>query len=193
MEPLLEQISTLIPDEKIDHELSFSRPRRGPHADFKPSQLYRVHLLFCFKRLASLRQLQKDLKHYRDWRRFAHLKNQTQVPSLRALSWFRQGSIVMLRQINKLYLKMIFAIIGAPSVVVAVPDSTDIKAATRGYAKKTADASALVIIHDFILQKMQPKDTEPKNLGSLHSSLATKSILSESSFLTNPPLGTSPL
>lgn len=193
MEPLLERISTLIPDEKIDHELSFSRPRRGPHTDYKPSQLYRVHLLFCFKRLASLRQLQKDLKHYRDWRRFAHLKNQTQVPSLRALSWFRQGSIVMIRQINQLYLKMIFTIIGTPSVVVAVPDSTDIEAATRGYAKKTADALALAIIHDFILQKMQPKDIVPKNPDRLHSSLATRNIHCASFFSISSSLGTSPL
>lgn len=193
MEPLRERIAALIPDEKIDHELSFSRPCRGPPTNFKPSQLYRVHLLFCFKRLASLRQLQKDMHHYRDWRRFAHLKNQAQVPSLRALSWFRQGSMVMLRQINQLYLKMIFTIIGAPSVVVAVPDSTDIEAATRGYAKKTADALALAITHDFILQNMQPKDTVPKKPDRLRSSLVTRNTHCASSFSISPSLGPSPL
>lgn len=174
MDPLLERISAIIPDEKIDHELSFLRPRRGPRTDFKPSQLYRVHLLFCFKRLASLRQLQKDLHHYRNWRRFAHLKNQNQVPSLRALSCFRQGSIVMLRQINQLYLKMIFAIVDVSDVVIAVPDSTDIRAATSGYAKKTVDAKTPVIIRDFIPPKMHAKDIAAKSRGSLHSSSGTR-------------------
>lgn len=89
MEPLLKQISAIIPDEKIDHELSFPQPDRGPHSPLKPSQMYRIHLLLCLKRRASFRQLQHDLLHHKSWRSFAHLKNKRQVPTLRALSEFR--------------------------------------------------------------------------------------------------------
>lgn len=136
METLLKNISAIIPDEKIDRELSFLCSRRGPRSAFKPSQLYRTHLLFFLKRLASFRQLHKDLKHYRDWRIFAHLKNKRHTPSLRSLSWFRKRGVTLLKQINQLYLKMIFDIIGVPEAVIAVPDSTDIEAATKGYQKK---------------------------------------------------------
>lgn len=136
MEPLLQTISAIIPDEKIDHELTFPLPRRGPLSSLNPSQMYRIHLLFCLKRLASFRQLQKDLAHHREWRSFAHLKNKNQVPSLDVLSRFRQDGLFLLRQINQLYLKMIFSIVSVPPVVVTVPDSTDIEAATKGYQKK---------------------------------------------------------
>ena len=136
MEPLLEKISTIIPDEKIDRELIFPQPDRGPRHQLNPSQLYRIHLLLCLKRLASFRQLREDLRHHRDWRSFAHLKNKNQVPSLDVLSRFRKRGSSLLRQINQLYLRMIFSTAPVPSVIVAVPDSTDIRAATKGYTKK---------------------------------------------------------
>lgn len=136
MEPLLKNISVIIPDEKIDRELSFPCPDRGPHSDLKPSQLYRIHLLLPIKRLVSFRQLHKDMQHRKDWRSFAWLKNKDQVPSLDVLSRFRQRALILLRQINQLYLKMIFDIMGVPEAVIAVPDSTDIEAATKGYQKK---------------------------------------------------------
>lgn len=136
MEPLLKNISTIIPDEKIDCELSFPCPNRGPHSDFTPSQLYRIHLLLPLKRLVSFRQVHQDMKHHKDWRSFARLKNKDQVPSLDALSRFRQRASSLLHQINQLYITMIFDIVGVPSTVIAVPDSTDIEAATKGYQKK---------------------------------------------------------
>jgi transposase len=136
MEPLLENISAIIPDEKIDRELIFPQPNRGPRHQLKPSQMYRIHLLLCLKRLASFRQLREDLLHQRDWRSFAHLKNKNHVPTLRALSEFRQRASRLIRQINQLYLKMIFSIVPSLSIIVTVPDSTDIRAATKGYEKK---------------------------------------------------------
>jgi transposase len=140
MEPLLENISVVIPDEKIDRELFFPQPDRGPKSFLKPSQMYRIHLLLCLKRVASFRQLREDLIHHRDWRAFARLKNKEQVPSLDVLSRFRQKGSVLLRQINQLFLHMIFSVVSVPLVVVAVPDSTDIEAATKGYTKKTVRA-----------------------------------------------------
>lgn len=175
MEPLLQNISTIIPDEKIDRELTFSQPCRGPRYFLKHSQMYRIHLLFCLKRLASFRQLRSDLAHHRNWRSFAHLKNKNQAPTLRAMSEFRQHAHGLLRQINSLYLKMIFTTVGVPSAVIAVPDSTDIEAATRGYAKKTANASVRVTIHDFIPPKMQPKVIAAKSRDSLSGSSDTRS------------------
>lgn len=136
MEPLLENISAIIPDEKIDRELTFPQPSRGPRYQLQPSQMYRIHLLLCLKRLISFRQLRTDLLHNRNWRTFAQLKNKHHVPTLRALSEFRQRGSCLLRQINQLYLRMIFSIISIPPAVVAVPDSTDIRAATKGYTKK---------------------------------------------------------
>lgn len=136
MEPLLKSISAIIPNEKIDQELASLRADRGPRHRLKPFQMYRIHLLLCLKRLVSFRQLREDMMHHRDWRLFAHLKNKGHVPTLRAMSEFRQHGSRLLRQINQLYLRMIFSIIPIPSVIVAVPDSTDIRAATKAYTKK---------------------------------------------------------
>lgn len=136
MEPLLENISTIIPDEKTDRELIFPQPERGPRHQLKSSQLYRIHLLLCLKRLASFRQLREDLLYHRDWRSFAHLKNKKQVPSPDVLSRFRRRGSSLLRQINRLYLQMIFSVVSIPPFIVTVPDSTDIRAATKGYTKK---------------------------------------------------------
>lgn len=168
MEPLLKNISVIIPDEKIDRELNFPTPNRGPQSFLKPSQMYRIHLLLCLKRIASFRQLREDLLHNRHWRSFAFLKNKNQVPSLDVLSRFRQQGSELLRQINQLYLSMIFSITGIPSVIVAVPDSTDIRAATKGYPKKTAFVPLLVNIQRFTQQNRRPKDTEPKSQDSLN-------------------------
>lgn len=174
MEPLLENISTIIPDEKIDRELNFPTPNRGPQSFLKPSQMYRIHLLLCLKRIASFRQLREDLLHNSDWRSFAFLKNKNQVPSLDVLSRFRQQGSELLRQINQLYVSMIFGITGIPSVLVAVPDSTDIRAATKGYPKKIAPATQSVNIQRYTRQNMLPKDTEPKNQDNRNGLWATR-------------------
>lgn len=174
MEPFLKIISDIIPDEKIDQELHFTKPCRGPRSRLKPSQLYRIHLLLCLKRLVSFRQLRNDLIHHRDWRIFSNLKNKSQVPTLRALSEFRQNASDLLRQINQLYLKMIFSIIEIPVVLVTVPDSTDIRAATKGFSKKTAVAQKVAIIPEFIPRKTRQKDIAQKNLVSLNGLSATK-------------------
>jgi len=181
MEPLLENISAIIPDEKIDRELKFPIPNRGPRPTLKPSQMYRIHLLLCLKRLVSFRQLREDLLHHRDWRTFARLKNKQQVPTLRALSEFRQSGPLLLQQLNPLYLNMIFSITGVPSVIVAVPDSTDIRAATKGYTKKTAPVSKAAIIPESIPPKMLLKDTEPRSPDSPNGLSATRSTRSASS------------
>jgi len=182
MEPFLENISTIIPDEKIDSELNFPTPNRGPQSFLKPSQNYRIHLLLCLKRIASFRQLQADLFHNRDWRSFSFLKNKNQVPSLDVLSRFRQQGSDLLRQINQLYLQMIFSITGIPSAIVAVPDSTDIRAATKGYPKKIALAPHPAITQKFIPQNRQPLDIEQKSQDSLNGLLVTRNILCAFSF-----------
>jgi len=174
MEPFLKIISDIIPDEKIDQELHFPKSCHGPRSRLKPAQLYRIHLLLCLKRLVSFRQLHKDLIHHRDWRIFSKLKNKNQVPTLRALSEFRQNASELLRQINQLYLRMIFSIIEIPVVLVTVPDSTDIRAATKGFAKKTAVASKVVIAPEFIPPRMPQKDIAQKNLASQNGLLVIK-------------------
>lgn len=168
MEPLLKSISAIIPDEKIDRELKFPVPKRGPRPSLKPSQMYRIHLLLCLKRLPSFRHLREELLYHRDFRTFAHLKNKLQVPTLRALSEFRCCGSLLLQQINQLYLSMIFGITGIPSVIVAVPGSTDIRASTKGYPKKIALVAHPVSIQRSIQQHMRPKDTEPKSQDSLN-------------------------
>lgn len=174
MEPLLKNISDIIPDEKIDQELHFPRPCRGPRSRLKPSQFYRIHLLLCLKRLASFRQLSNDLAYHRDWRMFSRLKNKNQVPTLRALSEFRKRASDLLLHVNQLYVKMIFSITSIPSVLIAIPDSTDIRAATKGFPKKTVLAPPPAIIPEFILPRMPPKDIALKNQGSRNGLSATR-------------------
>lgn len=149
MEPLLKKISNIIPDKKIDQELLFPRPDRGPKYSHRPSQMYRCHLLLCLKRIVSVRQLHCDLMFQKDWRTFSRLKNKQSIPSLRALSEFRCRAVPLLRQINQLYLKIIFSLLKIPAVIVAVPDSTDIRAATKGFPKKTVPAHSLVTTPSF--------------------------------------------
>lgn len=193
MEPLLENISAIIPDEKIDQELIFPQPNRGPRHQLKPSQMYRIHLLLCLKRLASFRQLREDLLHHRDWRTFARLKNKHSVPTLRALSEFRKRGSRLIRQINRLYLKMIFSTVPVPSVIVAVPDSTDIRAATKGFAKKTVPVPIPVNIPDPTRPSTPPKVIAPRNQGNRNGSSVTKNIRSVFSFLNHLLSGQFPL
>ena len=182
MEPFLKNISDIIPDEKIDRELKFPIPDRGPRPSLKPSQMYRLHLLLCLKRITSFRQLRENLFHHQDWRTFSFLKNKNQVPSLDTLNRFRQKGSPLLRQINQLYMHMIFSITGIPSAIIAVPDSTDIRAATKGYGKKTALVSKTVTIPEYFPPKMQPKDIEQKNQDNPNGLLVTKNIRSAFSF-----------
>lgn len=191
MEPLLEKVSAIIPDEKINRELILPQPSRGPRHQLKPSQMYRIHLLLCLKRLASFRQLREDLLHHRDWRSFARLKNKHSVPTLRALSEFRQRGAGLIRQINQLYHRMIFSIVPTPLVIVTVPDSTDIRAATKGYTKKTVLAPIPVNIPDPTQQKTPPKVIAPKNQDSRNGLSAIRNIRSAFSFSTHLPFGPS--
>lgn len=188
MEPLLQNISTLIPNEKIDTELDFPYPQRGPRFQLKPSQMYRIHLLICLKRIPSFRQLQHDLFHHKSWRVFAGLKNKKRVPTLRAMSEFRQKAPGLLKQINSLYLQMILSLIPKPVKRIAVPDSTDIEAATQGYTKKTVLAPPLVLIRVPIRPPEQPKDTVLKNPANPSGSSATKNIPCAFSFCAPPRL-----
>lgn len=174
MEPLLKNISVIIPDKKINQELYFYSPERGPKFSLKPSQMYRCHLLLCLKRVASFRQLRMDLIQHKSWRSFAHLKNKQQVPSLRAFSEFRQHGVSLLKQINQQYCRIIFSILPVPLAIVAVPDSTDVRAATKGFPKKTVYAPNLVIIQRFIRPFMLQKDTEQRNRDSRNGSSVTR-------------------
>ena len=171
MEPYLESISSVIPDQKINHEI---RQRfyssRGPRSKINLSQFYRVHLLLCLKQIPSWNYLIHELKHNRNWRKFARIKNIRSVPSIKLISQFRtlNGTFV-LRQINEILVQIILSLIDIPLMPVLVPDSTDIEAACNGYAKKTAPVENLVTILKYILQKGLPKVIGQRNQANRNS------------------------
>lgn len=74
VDPFLERISEVIPNDEIDERLSNFRSRGRPKK-FKPSQLYCSHLLALLKQIPSFNKVCEQLKIQRALRDFCHFRN----------------------------------------------------------------------------------------------------------------------
>ena len=133
--PLLEQLSSFIPDDFIN-ELWGWRRRSGPRPLYGPAQLFRVHLLALLTSAHSFNLLVELLKENRTWRRFAFLSHRHQVPDAKMLHQFRdQVGVAGLRAINTHLLGGLLDSCNPERKTVAIIDSTDLPAATNAYKK----------------------------------------------------------
>src|SRR4030042_1616750 len=76
VDPVLEKISSHIPDDEIDFLFPFrSYNTQGRLREFKTSQLYRVHILTMIKGVTSFNKVCAEIKSRRFFRDFCHFKN----------------------------------------------------------------------------------------------------------------------
>ena len=178
LDPFLEEISKVIPDDAIDSIFprGFTK-RRGPRDLFRTSQLFRVHLLAMLKQIPSFNKLCSELQVRRSLRDFCSLKNRYETPNPWILSLFRMKlkDLGVIR-INELLLLALFKVLKSPRLLVAVPDSTDLEAACRGFRKKNANACSLVSVQRNFLLREPKREPAPRNPGKLSTLWDIRSI-----------------
>jgi len=189
-DPFLEAVSKVIPDAAIDaiFPKNFGKSKGRPDK-FKTSQLFRIHLAAMLKQIPSFNKLCTELKIRRSLRDFCNLKNRWKVPVPRVLFEFRMklGDSGLIR-INELLLLTLFKVFKLPRLLVAVPDSTDLEAACRGFRKKNANACFLVSVQRNFLLGEPKREPVRKNPGNPSTLWDIRSIPS-GSFLRNPTAG----
>jgi hypothetical protein len=141
VDPVLEKISPHIPDEEINYLFSFRRCHvQGRIREFQSSQLYRAHLLAMIKGIPSFNKLCEESKIRRSFRDFCRFPNRKMTPTNHILSDFRDHlNPFGFEKIAQLITLNFLNIIPLPSILVAVPDATDMPAHCRGFAKKNAN------------------------------------------------------
>jgi len=189
-DPFLEAVSKVIPDAAIDTIFPKNLGKsKGRPDKFKTSQLFRIHLAAMLKQIPSFNKLCTELKIRRSLRDFCNLKNKWNVPIPRVLFEFRMklGDSGLIR-INELLLLTLFKVFKLPRLLVAVPDSTDLEAACRGFRKKNANACSLVSVRRNFLLREPKKEPAPRNPGKPFILWDIRSTLFES-FLRSSTVG----
>ncbi len=132
----LESLSHLVPDSYIDG-IFLPRKTTGRPIAFRPSQLWRVHLLALLTPVHSFNLLVKSLPEQKSWRRFAHLSHRHRTPDARMLNEFRVRFGVMgFRAVNEHLLKGILSNRKSVLKTVALIDATDLQASATDQKKK---------------------------------------------------------
>lgn len=142
VDPILEKISSHIPDDEIDFLFPFRNYNtQGRLREFKTSQLYRVHILTMIKGLTSFNKVCAEFKSRKSFRDFCHFKNKKLTPTNRILSEFRDYLKPSgFEEITRLITLSFLNTVKLPIIKVAVPDATDMPASCSGFAKKNANA-----------------------------------------------------
>ena len=132
---LLDLLDPHIPDDFI-HEHWPRRPARGPRLKFSAAQLWRVHLLALLTPVHAFNLLLALLPEQRQWRAFARLPNQRNLPDVRMLHEFRARlGVGGLRHINERLRQGLIEQAAGWEQTVALIDATDLPAACRGFKK----------------------------------------------------------
>jgi hypothetical protein len=133
---LLDLLNPHIPDDFINEQWS-RRPARGPRCKFSPAQLWRLHLLTLLTPVHAFNLLLDCLPEQRQWRSFAHLPNQRDLPDVRMLHNFRARlGVAGLRQINEFLRRDLMEQAAGWDQSVALIDATDLPASCSGFKKK---------------------------------------------------------
>lgn len=178
VDPILEKIADYIPDKEIDyifHNRKFNT--QGRLREFKTSQLYRTHLLTMIKGVTSFNKICTELKTRRSFRDFCHFKNKNKIPTNRILSEFR-GYLKPsgFKEITRLITSIFLNTIKLPVLKIVVPDSTDIPANCKGFAKKNAHVLGNASVVKNILLMGPLKEKGQKRVGKVLSLLGIRSI-----------------
>ncbi len=146
VDSILEKISPHIPDEEINFLFPFRKfNTQERRRKFKTSQLYRAHIVAMLKGIPSFNKLCMELITRRSFRDLCLFISKKFISPKRMLSEFREhlkpfgfGKIAPLITANFLN------VIPLPVTKVGIPDATDMPANCSGFAKKNADARAIV-------------------------------------------------
>ena len=155
VDPILEKISSHIPDNEIDFLFPFRKfNTQGRLREFKASQLYRAHILTMIKGVTSFNKVCSEIKSRRSFRDFCRFKNKKSTPVKRVLSEFRDHLKPSgFEEITRLITLTFLNTIKLSLVKVAVPDATDMPANCSGFAKKNVNALLRANVRGSILQK----------------------------------------
>jgi hypothetical protein len=155
VDPILEKISSHIPDNEIDFLFPFRKfNTQGRLREFKASQLYRAHILTMIKGVTSFNKVCSEIKSRRSFRDFCRFKNKKSTPVKRVLSEFREHLKPSgFEEITRLITLTFLNTIKLSLVKVAVPDATDMPASCNGFAKKNVNALLRANVPGSILQK----------------------------------------
>jgi len=132
---LLEKLSPYLDDvflnELLPGPLGLGRRRK-----FYSAQLFRVLLLGLLTPAHSFNLLLKLLPENRAWRRFAHLRNQREIPDAKMLHLFRDRlDLRLLRQLNAQLLQPLLEQLDPGRKALAIMDATDLPAAANSFKK----------------------------------------------------------
>ena len=178
VDPVLEKISSHIPDDEIDFLFPFRKfNTQGRLREFKASQLYRVHILTMIKGVTSFNKVCDEIKSRRSFRDFCRFKNKKSTPTNHILSGFRDylkpsGFDEITRLITLTFLNTV----KLPVIKVAVPDATDMPANCSGFAKKNVNALLRANVRGNTLLKEQPKASELKRAAKAPTLLDIRNI-----------------
>jgi len=140
VDPVLEKISPHIPDEEINSLFPFRKFQvQGRVREFQSSQLYRAHILAMMKGIPSFNKLCEESKIRRSFRDFCHFPNRKMTPTNHILSDFRDHLKPFgFEKIAQMITLNFLNVIPLPTLLVGVPDATDMPANCHGFAKKNA-------------------------------------------------------
>ena len=178
VDPILEKISSHIPDDEIDFLFPFRKSgTQGRFRAFKASQLYRAHILAMIKGISSYNKLCAEFKSRRAFRDFCHFRNKKSTPTNRVLSEFR-GYLKPsgFERINRLIASIFLKTVSLPPIKVAVPDATDMPANCSGFAKKNANVLRRADVLENILRQVLLKEKGRRRAGKVLTLLDIKSI-----------------
>jgi hypothetical protein len=177
-EPILEKISSHIPDEEINFLFPFRKfNTQGRRRKFKTSQLYRAHILAMLKGIHSFNIVCTELKNRRSFRDFCLFKNKKLTPPKRMLSEFRDYLKPSgFEKIAQLIAGNFLNVTSLPDLQVAIPDATDMPANCSGFAKKNAIVLAIANAQRSTPQREPQKGSERKKVAKVPILLDTRSI-----------------
>ena len=178
VDPGLEKISPHIPDEEINSLFPFRKFHvQGRVREFQSSQLYRVHILAMMKGIPSFNRLCEEFKIRRSFRDFCRFPNRKMTPMNHILSEFR-GHLKPsgFEKIAQMITLNLLKVISLPSILVAVPDATDMPANCHGFAKKNAPVWEIAHARKRIQPGGLQKGSEPRRGGKARILSVIKSI-----------------
>ncbi|MDZ4383592.1 MAG: transposase [Thermodesulfovibrionia bacterium] len=178
VDPILEKISSHIPDNEIDSLFPFRKfNTQGRLREFKASQLYRAHILTMIKGVTSFNKVCDEIKSRRSFRDFCRFKNKKSTPVKRLLSEFRDYLKPSgFEEITRLITLTFLNTVKLPLIKVAVPDATDMPANCSGFAKKNVNALLRANVPGSILQKELLKASGLKRAAKALTLLDIRSI-----------------
>jgi hypothetical protein len=129
------------------------------------------------KGIPSFNRLCEEFKIRRSFRDFCRFSNRKMIPTNHILSNFRDHLKPSgFEKIAQLITLNFLNTISFPSILVAVPDATDMPANCRGFAKKNANVWGIAPARKCIRLQGPQKGSEPRRVGKARILWVIRSI-----------------